>query len=127
MLIDNKASRSYTVIEVQARDRPGLLYRITLALSKLNLMIHAARIATYGERAVDVFYVQDPLGAKIEAPRKLKAIEKRLLAAIEEGDGKTGEPAPGAKPAKACKGEKAKKPTARSPGKGTRRQKSAAE
>src|SRR3546814_5673858 len=52
VLIDNKASRSHTVIEVNGRDRPGLLYLVTTTLTRLNLMIKSARIATYGERAV---------------------------------------------------------------------------
>ncbi|MEE8505186.1 MAG: [protein-PII] uridylyltransferase, partial [Kiloniellales bacterium] len=82
VLIDNKASARSTVIEVNGRDRPGLLSDLTRALSKLQLMIHGARIATYGERAVDVFYVQDALGDKIEAPARLKRIRERLLEAL---------------------------------------------
>src|SRR3546814_1234189 len=58
VLIDNKASRSHTVIEVNGRDRPGLLYLVTTTMTRLNLMIKSARIATYGERAVDAFYVR---------------------------------------------------------------------
>jgi [protein-PII] uridylyltransferase len=82
VLIDNKASARATVIEVNGRDRPGLLYDLTRALSKLQLMIHGARIATYGERAIDVFYVQDALGDKIEAPARLERIRARLLEAL---------------------------------------------
>jgi [protein-PII] uridylyltransferase len=82
VLIDNKASARATVIEVNGRDRPGLLYDLTRALSKLQLMIHGARITTYGERAIDVFYVQDALGDKIEAPARLKRIRARLLEAL---------------------------------------------
>jgi [protein-PII] uridylyltransferase len=95
VLIDNKASRSHTVIEVNGRDRPGLLYLVTTTLTRLNLMIKSARIATYGERAVDAFYVQDALGMKIESKQKLRAIEKKLLAVLEDG-----ECAPAAKPAR---------------------------
>jgi [protein-PII] uridylyltransferase len=95
VLIDNKASRSHTVVEVNGRDRPGLLYLVTTTLTRLNLIIKSARIATYGERAVDAFYVQDALGGKIESKQKLRAIEKKLLAALDEGDC-----APARKPAK---------------------------
>ena len=84
VLIDNKASRHYTVIEVNGRDSPGLLYRVTLALSKLGLGIHGAKIATFGAEVVDVFYVQDVFGDKIEAPAKQRAIRKRLLTALAE-------------------------------------------
>jgi len=82
VLIDNKASARATVIEVNGRDRPGLLYDLTRALSKLQLMIHGARIATHGERAIDVFYVQDALGDKIQAPARLERIRVRLLEAL---------------------------------------------
>ena len=84
VLIDNKASRHYTVIEVNGRDSPGLLYRVTQALSKLGLGIHGAKIATFGAEVVDVFYVQDVFGSKIEAPAKQRAIRKRLLTALAE-------------------------------------------
>ena len=86
VLIDNKASRSHTVVEVNGRDRPGLLYLVTQALTQLNLMIKSARISTYGERAVDAFYVQDALGGKIDNKQKLRAIEKKLLGVLEEAD-----------------------------------------
>lgn len=86
VLIDNKASRNHTVVEVNGRDRPGLLYQVTQALTKLNLIIKAARIATFGERAVDVFYVQDALGGKIDNKIRLRNIERKLIAALEEGD-----------------------------------------
>jgi len=104
VLIDNKASARATVVEVNGRDRPGLLYELTLALTRLQFMIHGARIATYGERAIDVFYVQDALGDKIESPAKLKRIRERLLATFGEGECKPAKPAKGAvkskKPAK---------------------------
>ena len=86
VLIDNKASRRYTVIEVNGRDRPGLLHQVTRALTRLNLIIHAARISTFGERVVDTFYVNDPLGDRIEDERRLTSIRKKLLAALEDPD-----------------------------------------
>ena len=120
VLIDNKASARSTVIEVNGRDRPGLLYDVTRALSRLQLMIHGARIATYGERAVDVFYVQDALGDKIEAPARLKRIRERLLAALAA-------PEAGAeKPEKPEKPEKKAKAPAKKPGKKTATKKSPA-
>ncbi len=83
VLIDNKASDRYTVIEVNGRDRTGLLYDLTRALSDLSLTISSAHIATYGEQAVDVFYVRDLFGHKITHAGKLKAIERRLLKALQ--------------------------------------------
>ena len=80
VLIDNKASNRYTVIEVNASDRPALLYALTNGLFQQKLTIHSAHIATYGEKATDTFYVTDLTGAKIDNPARLKSIEKRLLA-----------------------------------------------
>jgi [protein-PII] uridylyltransferase len=83
VLIDNRASNRFTVIEVNARDRPALLNALAYALFQSKVTIHSAHIATYGERAVDTFYVTDLLGAKITAPARLKGLEKRLLEAAE--------------------------------------------
>ena len=80
VLIDNRASNRYTVLEVSALDRPALLYRLTHALFNARLMIHSAHIATYGERATDTFYLTDLTGEKIDSGPRLKALEKRLLA-----------------------------------------------
>ena len=81
---DNKASNRFTVVEINARDRPALLNRLARALFEARLMVHSAHIATYGERAADTFYVTDLLGEKIDAPARLKAVEKRLLEAASE-------------------------------------------
>jgi [protein-PII] uridylyltransferase len=83
VLIDNRASNRFTVIEVNARDRPALLYALAFGLFQSKVTIHSAHIATYGERAVDTFYVTDLLGAKIAASARLRALEKRLLEAGE--------------------------------------------
>ena len=79
VLIDNTASNRYTVIEVNAADRPALLYSLTNALFQSRVTIHSAHIATYGERATDTFYLTDLTGQKLDNPARLKAIEKRLL------------------------------------------------
>ena len=84
VLIDQKASATCTVVEVNGNDRPGLLYALTRALSERNTVIRSAKISTYGERAVDVFYVQDLFGTKIMHEGKLAAIRRRLLAALTD-------------------------------------------
>ena len=78
--VNNAWSNRYTVVEVSGLDRPGLLYELTTALSKLNLNIASAHVATFGERAVDVFYVTDLLGAKIFSPPRHAAIKRALIA-----------------------------------------------
>ena len=83
VLIDNGASRRHTVVEVNARDRPGLLFAITQVLTRQNLIIDSAKITTFGERAVDSFYVHDALGSKIEEEGKLKRLRESLLEVLE--------------------------------------------
>lgn len=82
IIIDNTASDRFTLIEVNALDRPGILYDLTRALFHLNLTITSAHIATYGERIVDVFYVKDVAGGQIVQDGKKQAVTEGLLAAI---------------------------------------------
>ncbi len=82
---DNEGSEIYTIIEVDTRDRPGLLYDLTRTLANNNVYINSAVIATYGEQVVDTFYVKDMFGLKFHAAAKQKALEKKLRAAITEG------------------------------------------
>ena len=93
--INNQWSRRYTVVEVTGLDRPGLLYELTTTLSKLNLNIASAHVATFGERVVDVFYVTDLLGAQITAPTRQAAIKRPLLALFTL-PGSEAKPAPAA-------------------------------
>ena len=84
VLINNHASRTHTVLEVNGRDRPGLLYDVTKALKDLGLVISSAHIATYGERVVDVFYVKDVFGLKIRQSPKAKQIQQHLVNVLTE-------------------------------------------
>jgi [protein-PII] uridylyltransferase len=79
VVIDNSASNRFTVIEVSGLDRPGLLYELTTAFGKLNLNIGSAHIATFGEKAVDVFYVTDLTGGKISHATRQATIRTVLL------------------------------------------------
>jgi [protein-PII] uridylyltransferase len=82
VLIDNTLSNEFTVVQVSGLDRPGLLYELTNTLSDLNLDIASAHITTFGEKAVDVFYVTDLTNKKIASPQRQKAIQARLLAIL---------------------------------------------
>ena len=84
VLIDNRASGTHTVIEVNGRDRPGLLYEVTRALTRLNLQISSAKISTYGEKVVDVFYVKDLFGHKVEHEKRLGDIREQLTDALTD-------------------------------------------
>ena len=79
-MVDNEWSNRHTVIEVSGLDRTGLLYDLTTAISRLNLNIASAHIATFGEKAVDVFYVTDLTGAKIVSSARQATIRAKLLA-----------------------------------------------
>ncbi|HEX8383084.1 MAG TPA: [protein-PII] uridylyltransferase [Sphingomonas sp.] len=79
VLIDNRASNRFTVVEVNARDRPALLNQLAHALFESQVTIHSAHVATYGERAVDTFYITDLTGDRIEARARLRTLEARLL------------------------------------------------
>ena len=97
LMMDNNLSNRYTVIEVSGLDRPGLLYDMTAALSDLNLNIGSAHIATFGEKAVDVFYVTDLTGAKIINPTRQNTVRKRILDIFLPGEAKVA-PKAAAKP-----------------------------
>jgi [protein-PII] uridylyltransferase len=77
--INNQWSNRYTMVEVTGLDRPGLLFELTTTLSKLNLNIGSAHVATFGERVVDAFYITDLFGAKITAATRQAAIKRALL------------------------------------------------
>jgi [protein-PII] uridylyltransferase len=79
---DNTGSDIYTIIEVETRDRPGLLYDLARTLTANNISVSSAIIATYGKQAVDVFYVKDLFGLKLHSEAKRKTLEARLRAAI---------------------------------------------
>ncbi|MEO9651959.1 MAG: [protein-PII] uridylyltransferase [Roseobacter sp.] len=82
---DNEGSEIYTIIEVDTRDRPGLLHDLARTLAEANVYIANAVIATYGEQVVDTFYVKDMFGLKYYSASKQRSLEKRLRAAIELG------------------------------------------
>lgn len=79
---DNVGSDIYTIIEVETRDRPGLLFDLTRTLTANNISISSAIITTYGEQAVDVFYVKDLFGLKLHTEAKRTQLSARLRAAI---------------------------------------------
>ncbi|KAF0213688.1 MAG: UTP-GlnB uridylyltransferase GlnD [Methylocystaceae bacterium] len=95
VVVDNSLSNVYTVIEVSGLDREGLLFELTNSISRLNLNIASAHIVTFGERAVDAFYVTDLTGAKIASPQRQATIKRQLLD-VFRGPGAHGAKAPAA-------------------------------
>ncbi|WP_353535463.1 [protein-PII] uridylyltransferase [Cognatishimia sp. WU-CL00825] len=82
---DNDGSEIYTIIEVDTRDRPGLLFDLAKTMAASNIYIASAVIATYGEQVVDTFYVKDMFGLKFHSESKQRTLEKRLIEAINKG------------------------------------------
>jgi [protein-PII] uridylyltransferase len=85
--VSNAISEKFTVIEVMGLDRTGLLHQLTRTISDLNLTIGSAHIGTYGEKAVDVFYVTDLTGHKIESRPRQKKIHEALLGVFQHVGG----------------------------------------
>jgi len=86
VMLSNKISTTHTVIEVNGRDFPGLLHKITACLASRGLQIQTASVSTYGERVVDVFYVKDIFGLQIHNEGRLQDIRQRLLQIFESAN-----------------------------------------
>ncbi len=86
VIVDNSSSNKYTVVEINGLDRVGLLHGLTEALFHLNLNIASAHITTFGEKAIDVFYVTDLTGAKITNASRQYQIDKALHAVLLPAD-----------------------------------------
>jgi [protein-PII] uridylyltransferase len=82
--IDNGVSDFFTVVEVSAPDRIGLLFDVARAFHELELDVHVAKVATLGARVVDAFYVRDLYGEKIEDPEHIREIERAVLARMTD-------------------------------------------
>jgi len=86
VFVTNGRSKTHTVIEVNGGDKPGLLYQITYHLVQLGLQVNSATVSTYGEKAVDVFYVKDVYGMQIERESTQEKIKQTLLGIFDEQD-----------------------------------------
>lgn len=83
IIVNNSWSDRFTVIEVSGLDRPGLLYDLTRAISDLSLNIGSAHVMTFGEKAVDVFYVTDLTGQRVESKARVASIREKLTVAFD--------------------------------------------
>jgi [protein-PII] uridylyltransferase len=81
--IDNQLSSQYTIIDIFAYDRFGLLYEITKGLAELGLSIHLAKVATAADMIADVFYVARVAGGKLSDERELQALRDKVMGIIE--------------------------------------------
>ena len=81
----DEARQQHTIIEVSGADRPGLLFDLTATLMQLGTSLRAVKVATYGERFVNVFYVRDLMGKRLEGEDRLARAKAALLRAAEQG------------------------------------------
>ncbi len=79
VVVDNKISDSFTLIQVFTQDKLGLLYKITRTLTDLRLAIRTARISTENNQATDEFYVHDLTGKKVEEKEQIEEIKRAIL------------------------------------------------
>jgi [protein-PII] uridylyltransferase len=85
VLLDNAGSAGQTLVEVVTRDRPGLLFMLSRAFHELRLTIAVAKINTEGTRAMDVFYVTELDGRKVDEPARMEQVREALLAVLNGG------------------------------------------
>jgi len=95
VVFDERTSPHHTIVEVFAKDRPGLLFRLARALEELRLSIALSKINTEGTKVADVFYVDEIDGGKVEGKARLAAIEAKLLEAIDPTEARHGGPSCG--------------------------------
>ncbi|MCA9263217.1 MAG: [protein-PII] uridylyltransferase [Planctomycetales bacterium] len=84
VVIDNSTSAEFTIVDIFTHDRPNLLYAITRTLYELGTSVCTAKIGTYLDQVVDVFYIVDRGGSRITDENRLEEIQGRLAQAIEE-------------------------------------------
>jgi [protein-PII] uridylyltransferase len=82
VVVDNNDSDRYSILEVHAADRLGLLYALTGALHDLSLDIQLAKVDTIGAEVVDAFYVLRQNGRRLEAPDEIERVRSRIEAAV---------------------------------------------
>ncbi len=85
IIVDNESSDFFTIIEIYTHDFPGLLYRITNTLFQCRLDVWVAKIATKVDQVVDVFYVRDFDGQKIDSPEQVTAVEEAIKHMLANG------------------------------------------
>ena len=86
VIIDNNMSDEYSILEIKCKNAPGVLYRITKVITSLGLQINTANVSTYGDRVVDIFYIKDAFGLKIDNNKSMDKVKMSILKTLEETD-----------------------------------------
>ena len=86
VIVDNKTSDEYTILDIKCKNAPGVLYKITKVITSLGLQIKTANVSTYGDRVVDIFYLKNAFGLKVDDNITIKKVKHSILEALEEID-----------------------------------------
>ena len=84
IVVDNKTSEHFTILDIKCKNAPGFLYKITKTLTNLGLQINTATVSTYGNRVVDIFYLKNAFGSKIYDEKTIEKIKKSIAIILEE-------------------------------------------
>ena len=84
IIVDNKTSEKFTILDIKCKNAPGVLYKITKTLTSLGIQINTANVSTYGDRVVDIFYIKNAFGSKVDDKITIDKIKKSILKILEE-------------------------------------------
>ncbi len=86
VIIDNKTSDQYTILDIKCKNAPGVLYKITKIITSLGLQINTANVSTYGDRVVDIFYLKNAFGSKVDDNTTIEKVKNSILKELKEID-----------------------------------------
>ena len=86
VIIDNKMSDEYSILEVKCKNAPGVLFKITKVITSLGFQINTANVSTYGDRVVDIFYLKNAFGSKIDDKMTIEKVKRSIFQILEETD-----------------------------------------
>ncbi len=84
IIVDNKTSENFTILDIKCKNAPGVLYKITKTLTSLGIQINTANVSTYGNRVVDIFYIKNAFGSKVDDKTTIDKIKMSILKILEE-------------------------------------------
>ena len=86
VIFDNISSDNYTILEIKCKNAPGVLYKITKVITSLGLQINTANVSTYGDRVVDIFYLKNAFGSKVDDNKTIEKVKNSILEELKEID-----------------------------------------
>ena len=84
IIVDNQTSESFTILDIKCKNAPGVLYKITKTLTSLGIQINTANVSTYGDRVVDIFYIKNAFGSKVDDERTIEKIKYSILKILKQ-------------------------------------------